>query len=217
MSEDSIGFDGGINFFAYVGNNPVNFFDPFGLCDSDPMVTIQKISGELWKALKAEKSQKCLKFLTSGPRHLDPVAVLKDFEMGTNTTNIKVELAQLPKDKPDAFGFTTRSIKLDKNNNVTAGTIQIFLQGGFFRDFISGQEGTFTGSLATDLGKTGGGAQAQAETLIHEIGHLTGVLVDEPTTEGGREKNAELIKENCLELINNNFPEKILDLTKGLK
>jgi RHS repeat-associated protein len=31
ISEDPIGFSGGINFYAYVGNNPVNAIDPYGL------------------------------------------------------------------------------------------------------------------------------------------------------------------------------------------
>lgn len=31
ISEDPIGFEGGINFYAYVLNNPVNSIDPFGL------------------------------------------------------------------------------------------------------------------------------------------------------------------------------------------
>jgi len=32
ISEDPIGIDGGVNFYAYVGNNPVNLTDPLGLC-----------------------------------------------------------------------------------------------------------------------------------------------------------------------------------------
>jgi hypothetical protein len=31
LSEDPVGFAGGVNFYVYVGNNPVNYRDPFGL------------------------------------------------------------------------------------------------------------------------------------------------------------------------------------------
>ena len=36
ISEDPIGLAGGINFYSYVGNNPVNYIDPFGLQKRPP-------------------------------------------------------------------------------------------------------------------------------------------------------------------------------------
>ncbi len=36
ITEDPLGFDAGVNFFAYVGSNPVNWTDPFGLQNFPP-------------------------------------------------------------------------------------------------------------------------------------------------------------------------------------
>jgi RHS repeat-associated protein len=41
ISEDPIGLDGGINFYRYVGDNPVNLLDPFGLNDYSQQQTLQ--------------------------------------------------------------------------------------------------------------------------------------------------------------------------------
>ncbi|MDO9234166.1 MAG: RHS repeat-associated core domain-containing protein [Methylotenera sp.] len=47
ISEDPLGFEVGINFYAYVNNNPVNANDPSGL---DPLSAIVKIGGRLGSA-----------------------------------------------------------------------------------------------------------------------------------------------------------------------
>ncbi|HEU4714499.1 MAG TPA: RHS repeat-associated core domain-containing protein [Pyrinomonadaceae bacterium] len=46
MSEDPIGLAGGINFYAYVGNSPVNYIDPWGLQKRTCKVLIELI----WEA-----------------------------------------------------------------------------------------------------------------------------------------------------------------------
>ena len=46
LSNDPIGIKGGLNEYAFVGNNPVNIVDPFGLCtNGTTTVSVQIVGG----------------------------------------------------------------------------------------------------------------------------------------------------------------------------
>jgi RHS repeat-associated protein len=48
ITPDPIGLEGGINLFAYVGNNPLSYVDPMGLWFDDMYQTYQGSSSSLW-------------------------------------------------------------------------------------------------------------------------------------------------------------------------
>ena len=45
LSEDPLGFEAGVNFYAYVGNNPVNANDPSGLCPAGGLICAGLVIG----------------------------------------------------------------------------------------------------------------------------------------------------------------------------
>lgn len=71
LTSDPIGFLGGLNFYQYVGNNPINFIDPLGLFQAsvDPFGPMRERLKE-WKKMVPEIAYK---YLCNGTLKIKPV------------------------------------------------------------------------------------------------------------------------------------------------
>ncbi len=84
LSEDPLGFEAGINFYAYVGNNPLNFNDPSGnVCVPCAGALINAGAGALVRGL------------TPGQSAFDPTAITIDLVVGATGAGIAANFARL--------------------------------------------------------------------------------------------------------------------------
>jgi RHS repeat-associated protein len=58
LGPDSIGYDDGMSMYAYLGNNPVNYLDPYGLCKEDSGFWSNLWKGKYFGTGFGESSQK---------------------------------------------------------------------------------------------------------------------------------------------------------------
>ena len=65
MSEDPIRWEGGMNFYGYVRNNPVRFVDPFGLTFNIPFV-----NGKFEKAIRKQAEENGLSLSKKGSQEI---------------------------------------------------------------------------------------------------------------------------------------------------
>ena len=123
LSKDPIGFDGGSNWFAYCGNDPVSYLDPLGLQDgmsnpgnTEPLAELEaQACGERTATQKAKEAlQNKLRHIFDKPQHkLD--SVLKQFggdrEKAFNAMQDALKNQNLPNNQLFQTTVTTGSMK----------------------------------------------------------------------------------------------------------
>jgi len=102
LSKDPIGISGGLNMYAFCGNNPVNFIDPFGLCvKPDDKFSIFKPKDEPYvTGLKDSK----LPFLN------DQSLLMKAFANLPFIHEISQRHDAIMDNAPDKLGFTVMNV-----------------------------------------------------------------------------------------------------------
>jgi hypothetical protein len=70
LSQDPIGLAGGVNLYAYAGNNPASYSDPFGLKADSLEIIGEKLKAEVAALRKAEPNVDAVyKVLENSPQH----------------------------------------------------------------------------------------------------------------------------------------------------
>jgi RHS repeat-associated protein len=94
ISEDPIGFLGGMNFYSYVGNDPINFSDPMGLCKDHQFDNCYKVLKKVFPGFDRHRfdrfSEATPIFFPRDPGFLQ--LTVADVVGGTDTTKLNKSL-----------------------------------------------------------------------------------------------------------------------------
>ena len=168
VSEDPIGLQGGMNPYAYAGNDPVTFSDPFGLCaqtdsirttvtvdcgdgtTSKKTIWVQQASDSQISGVVASAAR-----LTGGNKQYTPDLVLQGYQTLAASNSIYV-IPMTVNGHPVLQGGVTQ----------TGGGLQAYTA---FR--VDALQAIASGDLAKQIGNLGMNA---ATVLGHEGAHLWG-------------------------------------------
>ncbi len=190
LSEDPVGLAGGNNFYQYAGNRPTNFTDPSGQSasqNSDSGLAMIAATMQRIRAL-LPLDPKCLCFL--GSNKSDPLQMLDDI--------LRLDLFGMTPIPPetDSQGNITSIVNAETASGIPNQAVTVNSLGAFFNRSLNGVP------LTTNNGNIAGGtARAQGFIILHELGHVTQVLLPDLHNAKAEAQNNKDIAKHCKKTI----------------